>query len=1427
MPSVVGSGKTVRVTISTRGIDSGEPAEVIVYKKADDSVLDTLQSKVKDNVIATDWTAKGPGAEDAEQGWHVYYKAKCKGLETKATVLFVYTDWVEVTSVDEADAALPDAAFRLTAGDEVRERHTGSSGVRKEEHLPPGDVRIEWLKPYHLLEWVDEDGPQRKAKVKLIPPARLVWPKAGQHKQWVNLPAADDRPDQGSRITLKLTADGGKAGQKLYVKLTPGEENSARNDPLPELVGGTTADWCPDGGIEVQLAKDDGEPDCEATVEVELGLAGGDTFTLAVGGTTDCDDEQVTITNWRRLYHQVTRSKDAKLQGLDAAREALAEVFIDYEQYKEVLLDPADDQIPAGSWIDGAEFGVGGKVLNVGRHNRDWFKGKFDDQKTPLGAHLVIADKYYDGGPAGSFYTQTIEAVVQAQGHVFTIKDPGDYDVFARAVQDGESSLISGTWTSKAPSGHPDAGRSGDVTAAMVSINHAASRDKVKLTLQGITPGDGTPPKGKAASDAETKHPVKVKLKLHVARGPLLGNSAGPHQIITLTPTAPALFSAIAVHELGHSIRQVCKEVAPGLAEADHGRTYTGHGHRGAHCGHGLSDDEWARDSYKGLVASAGCVMFGASSATKPIPNDGKFCARCLPFVRADHCQSLHPAGGDAEESEAAEDAATVASPTIAITSINGGQGDHFAPGGDVLEVAYRIEGLAAEAVRVEVTSAGYGRNNPIFRRELEADEKTDGEHAFSYDGRVTATAGDLAGRRLSPLFSPYKLKIYKDASIIAEAEFKVLYHSIEVRMGHHVPDEQLPPPDGATRARYVQARLNELGYDAGPVDGKAQSATTQGALRRFQRASYKVGTQDLLRVTGRVDDDTVAALQAAQPRETWQQPLDPLRGDAKFYVHDDFMNDRGAADAAWYDDKLLADFNSGDRRRAERQMERAFIPLEVLIKVKGRDGSGHHATECSGAVPVAWEAVDPPEDDTVIDVDAARAVTQAANPAIQIPTPGWNPDAKAYVADARQFGTSKKRSSRIDATGSNCLESLGGFRAARARDNVKRWFPDDAGSRLQPYRVHGYGRETRGGTEHHRALVKAWDHPTDFPLRRGRAGVYLRMSTKAGDNVRVRAALTFEGLPNKAALEAAHQDVLPALAVELPTWTVWRRTRFSAWCQQVPPPATMWDGTPFDRGGVANQPDWAAIRDAYKHAFIEVENGGRPLEVVDYAATITEAVFKAAIARMPAKHRPPGVTVAAGGVVNGVTFSPRHMWGAAPFRAQRPAESMADYVRAFRSAMTAWSDRMAPAILREVYDRVRRRSPEGFVVLDFSAFDDPVNPLTVNRPDGTTATLAFLSYRGWVVRDGAVLTNVHNTSDITNYVIHECGHARLLYHHKGVDEVPAGHSATPKEHSQDRCAMSYTLGGDTMPETKYPYCGKCILRLRGWGVTTLPAAYG
>ena len=153
------------------------------------------------------------------------------------------------------------------------------------------------------------------------------------------------------------------------------------------------------------------------------------------------------------------------------------------------------------------------------------------------------------------------------------------------------------------------------------------------------------------------------------------------------------------------------------------------------------------------------------------------------------------------------------------------------------------------------------------------------------------------------------------------------------------------------------------------------------------------------------------------------------------------------------------------------------------------------------------------------------------------------------------------------------------------------------------------------------------------------------------------------------------------------------------------------------------------------------------------------------------------------------------------------------------------------------IHDKARETSPEGYVIFDFRLADamsardwDPTlaggtgafapglssNPQRVNF---------FCSSRGYVRCAGAVTINIDNQREVNDYVAHECGHARFLYHDF---TTSAGPSKTPNLHddANRKCTMGYTQ--TNLATVIQPFCGKCLLRLRGWKVDspTLPTKY-
>jgi len=259
-----------------------------------------------------------------------------------------------------------------------------------------------------------------------------------------------------------------------------------------------------------------------------------------------------------------------------------------------------------------------------------------------------------------------------------------------------------------------------------------------------------------------------------------------------------------------------------------------------------------------------------------------------------------------------------------------------------------------------------------------------------------------------------------------------------------------------------------------------------------------------------------------------------------------------------------------------------------------------------------------------------------------------------------------------------------------------------------------------------------------------------------------------------------------------------------------------------------------------FKQAFIEVENNGAPLQIINYATVITDAVYRATVMAMPASHRPAGVTAA------NLRYTPTAIYGGPPI-VQPPGMTATQYRALIRGtatttgAMEAWCTNVVNAILKVIHDEARKTSPEGYVIFDYRYADpstakdwDPA--LNAGAGGFKPATdPKFINFRapgrGYVRCAGTVTLNLDNSAEINDYMAHEGGHARFLYHHTFVDETVPPHSANsanPTHHdgANLKCTMSYTKAPDDFKTLTKLYCGKCLLRMRGWNILPLPNKY-
>ena len=96
--------------------------------------------------------------------------------------------------------------------------------------------------------------------------------------------------------------------------------------------------------------------------------------------------------------------------------------------------------------------------------------------------------------------------------------------------------------------------------------------------------------------------------------------------------------------------------------------------------------------------------------------------------------------------------------PSLVLNSVS----HHFAPSKESADFHYSIQGLLNEKVELEISSDCYP-NNPVYTRELTANEKADGnDKMITWDGKANG-GGPLQNKYINPLYAPYKVKLKCD----------------------------------------------------------------------------------------------------------------------------------------------------------------------------------------------------------------------------------------------------------------------------------------------------------------------------------------------------------------------------------------------------------------------------------------------------------------------------------------------------------------------------------------------------------------------------------------------------------------------------------------------------------------------------------------
>lgn len=484
--------------------------------------------------------------------------------------------------------------------------------------------------------------------------------KAPAKKQWINLKSKEKEHDpgrggdaKGSTIVVSVTADppeNGQPGDRVYFEINFSKEGK-RNLPAPGLLPDFPVNDKKVNGNKttgfVVLAPM-GEV-CTGYFEIELGVSGGDTCEVKIGGTPDVSDAIFKLINWRKLYCQVTKAATATVPALAPVVTSLKKVFIDFEECKADEVSLAEKDMPPHSYypktvLKGPSAGAG-KSLVIGDHNVDTFENKlnprFKKDSLPV-VHLVYCDDQIDADKPSVTGTITVDSskviAYPNAGNVVGIRfsgnslsgDDSGY-IFPKDLRNNTSGVKTLNWTEDGGAGN------GTITDADYTFEYSTdfgNRILIRLpaAARNIVDGGGS---------------VSIDIDIPWAEGDNNGWCTDRNTNVIALGRADVDICATIIHEIGHAINQTTPAseagAFPGLTPP-HTRWYdSNRGHSGNHCADGLDDKTYKKQSNmmntSAVAQVCSCIMYGstASRANKLLD----FCSRCVPFVNAAKIESI------------------------------------------------------------------------------------------------------------------------------------------------------------------------------------------------------------------------------------------------------------------------------------------------------------------------------------------------------------------------------------------------------------------------------------------------------------------------------------------------------------------------------------------------------------------------------------------------------------------------------------------------------------------------------------------------------------------------------------------------------------------------------------------------------------------
>lgn len=339
----------------------------------------------------------------------------------------------------------------------------------------------------------------------------------------------------------------------------------------------------------------------------------------------------------------------------------------------------------------------------------------------------------------------------------------------------------------------------------------------------------------------------------------------------------------------------------------------------------------------------------------------------------------------------------------------------------------------------------------------------------------------------------------------------------------------------------------------------------------------------------------------------------------------------------------------------------------------------------------------------------------------------------------------------------------------------------------------------------------------SDKGPKRGRTGLYFVPSIIGGDNYRIEAWVDLEkgpdgkDLANSVWLTGRYPDGSPI--GRSGTMTVWREIVLSEYLyirDRKLEPAKL------------AQADWDRFRAIYRQAYgilkLPADTNGKSISEADYQRIVAHAYGCAPESLVLDRDQfYPNLspTLTADEAKNHPLALPEQTkLSDAPLR----YEDASAYYAKVNDKVSDFHAQFANAMGTEWERTVRT----GATIVDFRR-NNAYFPL--RKTDGTFYTNAQV--RAWLEgkflstgQAKGVLLMDQRDPDAAHYVwAHELGHSLFLYHWKNTGE----NNTQDHDNDDDYCVMMYPGAGEAA-KIDPDFCGKCLLKLRGWNEKALPA---